>query len=371
MGVYSTRGIYESSVAIDDVELEEIYEENFTEAALRHTYENTCNLNNVMKTVGIMELAVLEETGEEMVYEAADVKGFFAKIKAIIMKIWAKIKSLFTKFFAKMQSFGKDDKAFINKYKKELLKADMKDFEYKGYEFTIEAVTANGAFSNMKKAPFVQSSFDFGNGKNFTGAKDPSNYYKDKDTSDIMEKARALSIGSKSSSLDQSEFSKELFEVFRNGESTKETLDTKSNALDRGRIIQFLTNTNTTEKSIKDDFKDIEKQIKEIIKALDKRENELSKLNKDDDTQKINQDSARLSVIRKANEIVNGCLTTIEQIEGAKMQAFNDKRKQCKAICVKLLGRKAKNESYYDDEYGYGGYNEGSYSSYLDDVKLV
>lgn len=372
MGIYSTRGIYESSVDLDAVETEEIFEENFTEAALRHTYEATCNLNNIMKSVGVLELSVFEETGEEMVYEAGAISGFFAKIKAAIMKIWQKIKSLFTKFFAKMQSFGKDDKAFINKYKKELLKADMKDFEYKGYEFTIDKLKAKEVEDNMKSIAAVKLAYGYGESAstNYGDGFEPKQIFGDKDTSDILESVRAKAIASKSSTLDQSEFTKELFETFRNGESNKETLDTKNKALDRGLIINFLVNSSTSEKGIKDDYKGIEKSINEIIKKLDKAENENSKIAKDDDNAKINKQTNVLGVIRKSNEIVTGCLTIIEQVEAAKMTAFNDRRKQCKAICVKLLGRKAKNESYYEDDYGYEGYSE-NFSSFLDDVKLV
>lgn len=369
MGIYSTKSIYENSVALDDVQIEEIHEENFMEAALRHTYENTTNLNKVMKSIGIMELSYYEEHGEDMIYEAGDVKGLFAKLKAVIMKIWAKIKSLFNKFFAKIQSFGKDDKAFINKYKKEILKANMKDFEYKGYEFTLDKI--DGRMLINRYDAFNIPGIDFNLLQNNPSPSDIQSFldqYNKYDDDDIYDKLRGTLLNSKSS-FDNSEFNKELFELFRNGESKKETLDTRKDALNRTSIIYFLTNINVLDKKMfKNDLTEVEKSIKDMIKELNKMEKEFD-IKSGDDKALIEEKSKGLQLLRIGNNLNSQYLNMVEQVHAAKMQAFNDKRKQCKAICVKLLGRKAKNESYYDDEYDYS-YNE-NFVSCLDDIKLV
>lgn len=381
MGIYSTRGIYESSINLDATQPEEVFEENFMEAALRHTYENTCNLNRIMQTIGIAELAEFEETGRDVVYEAADVKGFFAKIKASVMKIWQKIKGLFTKFFAKMKSFSKDDKAFVNKYRKQILAADLTDFEYKGYEFTLDVATASGIQKKFDDNAKIKKAFDFGvddiKEYNWSKETDEAKTVFGEEISDVIEEARGVAIGS-SDSFDQKEFTEELFKLFRKGEDSKQDLDDKSDEIDPYEICRFLEGSSKTKKDIEDDFRVTEKNIKKVIKKLTDAENALYKMksvkeadeenNNDDKDDKLTDSdkSKRLKLVSTSSKIVNNCLTIMEQVEAAKMTAFNDKRKQCKAIAVKLIGRKnpnAKNESY--------GYNDDSFISYLDDVRLV
>ena len=47
MGIYSINSINEASASsyLDDIQLEEVFEENYMEAALRHTYEIQENMN--------------------------------------------------------------------------------------------------------------------------------------------------------------------------------------------------------------------------------------------------------------------------------------------------------------------------------------
>lgn len=372
MGIYSVKEAYEGSAYLEDVEVEDIFEDSFDEAALRHTYEIDSNLNAIMKTIGISELAVLESTGEEIVYEAGRAGGIIEKLKAAIKKIWEKIKSLFTKFFAKMQSFGKDDKAFVNKYRKQIMAGSTKDLEIKGYKFTPNNIGgAESILSDMKKVSIkIKGLGTMTVGDAFTYKSDRlgdinRDEIKSEDT-DIIEDLRAKAIGS-SSGLDAGEFAKELRSKLRNDEDSPVTLD--DNDINKGEIVQFLMNASSGSKDIKDDFKNTKKTCENQIKELEKCSKGLSKVEKPADSTKINTNSEKLQVIAKCNTVVTNCLTILEQVEAAKMTAFNDQRKQYKATCVKLIGRKAKNESYeYDDDYS--SYNEDSIPS-LDNLRLI
>lgn len=372
MGIYSVREAYEGSAYLEDVEVEEIFEDSFDEAALRHTYEIDSNLNAIMKTIGISELAVLESTGEEIVYEAGRAGGIIEKLKAAIKKIWEKIKSLFTKFFAKMQSFGKDDKAFINKYRKEIMAGSTKDLEIKGYNFTPDKI--GGAKSILDAMKKVSIKMDGLSGITvdvaFNYSSDRLSTIEDKDVksedTDIIEDLRAAAIGA-SSGLDAGEFAKELRSKLRGDEDSPITLDDSD--INKGEIVQFLMNASSGSKDIKDDFKDTKKTCENQIRELEKCSKELSKIPKPTDENEVNSNSKKLQVISKCNTVVTNCLTILEQVEAAKMTAFNDRRKQYKATCVKLIGRKAKNESYeYDDDYS--SYNEDGIAS-LDNLRLI
>lgn len=372
MGIYSVKEAYEGTAYLEDVEVEDIFEDSFDEAALRHTYEIDSNLNAIMKTIGVSELAVLESTGQEIVYEAGRAGGIIEKLKAAIKKIWEKIKSLFTKFFAKMQSFGKDDKAFVNKYRKQIMAGSTKDLEIKGYKFTPEKVAgAQSILDAMKKVSIKMEGLS---GTTvaiaFNYKSDRLSTIEDKDVksedTDIIEELRAAAIGS-SGGLDAGEFAKELRAKLRNDEDSAITLDDSD--INKGEIVQFLMNASTGSKTIKDDFKTTKKTCENQIKELERCSKELSKIPKPTDKDEVNTNSKRLQVISKCNTVVTNCLTILEQVEAAKMTAFNDQRKQYKATCVKLIGRKAKNESYeYDDDYS--SYNEDGIPS-LDNLRLI
>lgn len=371
MGIYSVRESYIGSDYLEDVEVEDIFEESFDEAALRHTYEIDSNLNNIMKAIGISELAVLEETGEEMVYEAGTISSLFEKLKAAVKKIWEKIKSLFTKFFAKMQSFGKDDKAFVNKYRKEIMAGSTKDLEIKGYKFTLDAIKgADAILEDMKKVKIPGKKPGM-NGRNVESAFNmtttiasgmaPAEF--DIDDADLIENIRGAALGS-TNSYDAGEFSKELRSKLRGDEDSPITLDDSD--IDKGEIVQFLMNSSSGSSDIKKDFKSVKKTCEDQIKELDRCSKNLSKIEKPADKDKVNEDSKKLTQIAKYNTIATNCLTILEQIEAAKMTAFNDKRKQYKATCVKLIGRKAKNESY-----GYNDYYDEDAISSLDNLRLI
>lgn len=370
MGIYSVKEAYEGTAYLENVEVEDIFEDSFDEAALRHTYEIDSNLNAIMKTIGISELAVLESTGEEIVYEAGRAGGIIEKLKAAIKKIWEKIKSLFTKFFAKMQSFGKDDKAFINKYRKEIMAGSTKDLEIKGYEFTLNDVdSASTIIANMKKVTIQMESganLTVDNAFTLSSSSEVSEERAIKiEDNDLIEKIRGAALGG-SSSLDASEFAKELRSKLRGDEDSPITLE--GNDINKGEMIQFLMNASTGSKTIKDDFKTTKKTCENQIKELEKLSKSLSKIEKPVDSDKVNSNSKKLTLVSKFNSIVTNCLTILEQVEAAKMTAFNDQRKQYKATCVKLIGRKAKNESYeYDD---YSSYNEDGIPS-LDNLRLI
>lgn len=371
MGIYSVKEAYEGSAYLENTEVEDIFEDSFDEAALRHTYEIDSNLNAIMKTIGISELAVLESTGHEIVYEAGRAGGIIEKLKAAIKKIWEKIKSLFTKFFAKMQSFGKDDKAFVNKYRKQIMSGSTKDLEIKGYEFTLTEIGNAKSIIDAMKAVKIQ--MESGEDLNVSSAFSVSTSTEVSEErqvkvedSDLIEKLRAAAIGS-SSSLDAGEFAKELRSKLRKGEDSPVTLE--GNDINKGEIIQFLMNASTGSKDIKDDFKTTKKTCEDQIKELEKVSRNLSKIEKPVDSDTVNTNSKKLTLVARFNTIVTNCLTILEQVEAAKMTAFNDKRKQYKATCVKLIGRKAKNESYeYDDDYS--SYNEDGIPS-LDNLKLI
>lgn len=350
MGIYS---IHESNESLlSNMEPYEIYTENFYEAGLQIAYETAVNQHNLMKAIGIQELAALEETGEEIVYEAVNVKGIIDKMKAAIMKLWNKIKALVAKFAAKFQSFGGDDKKFINRYKKQILMGSTKGLEVKGYNFTTDALTVSDAVSKGLSTDAAKAAKDVMGGA--TGTKVNKDDFEDKMRGAILGKG----------SLDASEFSKELKAVYRSGEDSPQTLEN----INKGEIVAFLSSgTDKSIKAIKADLTTQEKEYNNAIKKLNDLEKKLLK-EKPADGDKYAAASEGLANISDANQVFTTGMSLIQLVHSARMKAFNDKRHQCKSICSKIIGRKEpKNESYgYED---YDNFDEGA--SFISGVELI
>lgn len=350
MGIYS---IHESNESLlSNMEPYEIYTENFYEAGLQIAYETAVNQHNLMKAIGIQELAALEETGEEIVYEAVNVKGIIDKMKAAIMKLWNKIKALVAKFAAKFQSFGGDDKKFINRYKKQILMGSAKGLEVKGYNYTPDALTVSDAVSKGLGTEAAKAA------KAVMGGATDTKVNKD----DFEDKMRGAILGK--GSLDASEFSKELKAIYRGGEDSPETLEN----INKGEIVAFLSSgTDKAIKAIKGDLTTQEKEYNNAIKKLNDLEKKLLK-EKPADGDKYAAASEGLANISDANQVFTTGMSLIQLVHSARMKAFNDKRHQCKSICSKIIGRKEpKNESYgYED---YDNFDEGA--SFISGVELI
>lgn len=75
-----------------------------------------------------------EGRDEDDIYalQEASVAGIFDRIKAFIKKVWEKIKGIFKNFIAKIHTtIGRDNKALLKKYQKEILKKDKSKIKYK------------------------------------------------------------------------------------------------------------------------------------------------------------------------------------------------------------------------------------------------
>lgn len=104
-------------------------------ACMRIALENEQNYNAIMNAMMTREYSVLESTGSEIVYEAANVKQFFELVKKQINKFWAKIQGVFKKLMDIIVSNTASNKAFIKKYGNSTFHKPETGKEFKGYEF--------------------------------------------------------------------------------------------------------------------------------------------------------------------------------------------------------------------------------------------
>ena len=349
MGFFGTRGSANGGATytnvLENLDAIEPKYENFDEAALASIVEAENNYNNIMQAIGIDEFTFLEENGYEMVYTESSASGFLGKVKEFFKNLYQKIKGLFQKFIALIDSYAKSDKDFVNKYRRQLLTVNTKDFEYKGFNF-------------VKLAPNVGVAMDkaYGvTGLNKVGIGSTETLKAVEDETDIGEKMRGAAInaiGGPSGSLEAGEFSKELFILFRDGEESKISID----KVDVSGELSVILNYNETKKHAEKTFKELEKAINETLKGLDKTEKELVKKSpgeKDADG-KVQPDEANskaVQVVSKQIKFTKEMLSIGQTINGAQLTALKDQNRQAKSICVSLMNYKPKNESagYYSE----------------------
>ena len=349
MGLFTPNGYNVSTEAFDieNMTFDECAYENPFEAASYIVAESVNNYNSIMKAIALDEFGVYESTGVEMVYEAANFKAFFAKIKEFFKKLWEKIKGMFQKFFAKINSLVMKDKEFVKKYKKQLMAVKTKDFEYKGYTFTnLDKALPGGVEDGTMVSTSIQT---LGKGGNvqalLTYAEDRSG----DSLESLLDSFRGSTLNG--GKVESSDYSTELFKYFRKGEESKEYIkDVKVSEL-----LGMIEKTDTSKKAAEKDLKNLKKHIDEILKALDKAENEVVKETPSTDIQ-----SAMIKAYSASTTVLKERMNIVTLWSGAKLKALKDQNAQAKSVCVKLLTYKPKNES--------AGFVHTEGGSYLDSV---
>lgn len=394
MGVYTnTTRSYGTSSYVENTEIIEASDFlSVEECAMNIVVESEMNWNSLMRAVAVNELSCLEETGEELIYEASTGGGFLSKVKEFFVNLLAKIKGLFKKFFALIQSYTASDKDFVKKYRATLTKINTRDFSYKGYKFTnvdnisselenadnkmIEKIAAE--FASHKDIMNAISDVSTATAKSFNSlvnvpglANKIGKIIKlDDDPEDFNEKLRgaaAEGIGMSKGNRSASELNDDLFEYYRDGESSKDIIENVS-------VTDLLNQIDVT-KSLR---RDAEKQYKALTKAIDDKIKEVDKIEKQYVKMIPNKESLTTPAAReyvgkliRGINIYTGLLrqesSILQVINTAQLKALKDRNRQAKSVCVSLINYKPKNEGfYYDDEDGYSSYSEGS--SFVDNV---
>lgn len=98
-------------------------------------YESEYNYNQIMKAIGIAELNEMAN-GRELIMESFDIKGFFGKIKEVILKLFHQIAEIAVKIFDELTLRYKQDAKWLKNNESKVLKGvNNKKFEFKGYDF--------------------------------------------------------------------------------------------------------------------------------------------------------------------------------------------------------------------------------------------
>ena len=252
----------------------------------------TENYNMVMEHVGRSELLALEQTGEQLVYTEGVIGSIFSTIKKFLTKVWEKIKSLFKRFIMMIDSYTKNDRAFINKYRQQIYRhKSLSDFTFKGYIYTIDTGKITKMMSKLKDiSNEVLGEIKDPDASDYSKADEIQKDKIDK-IDDIMEEKRGTVLhegGGKTGKYTEEEFRKELKELFRNGETDKQDLDgNNSKEIDVDVMVTELQNYRETKKIIDTAFKENKKAIDEDNKTAERLQKEYG----NDDSWKTAADS--------------------------------------------------------------------------------
>lgn len=383
---------FEEAVLADD-SLDTVFSENMdlTECGLQAIIDFNENYNMIEKALMGNELVYMEQTGKEYEYSDVVTEGFLESIKNFLKKVWEKIKALFKNFIMKLDSYMKNDKEFVNKYKKEIYSGkDLSDFKFKGYVFTINDGAVKAALVRCEDAGYEDSKKGIGSdGMRGSGSTTASlrglagdNEYTgkvgnaggnagasasgnetfeqaDRNFEDNADTARGAIVKALNPNynaggkLDQSEFKKALFEALRNGESEKEELDKIEPTVYAGELVS----SKDAKKTVRDQYRESEK----IIKNMEKFANNIIKdKSKDaipqtgDDSDAKHKRAINADKVRGANfylKWVHFGSASLTAVNAAVVQALNDRSRQYKACLVKIAAYKPKSENAYEESY--------------------
>lgn len=153
MGVYSCNRSHLGTVSGEEIVANENYIGGV--GALQMTLESLQNDQAIFEAVLGMDFqeAVAVNEGVSMeVFTEASVSSFIEKIKEFVKKAWEKIKGLFQTFLTKFNGVVmRDNKAFVDKYKKAVSLKDLSKMKYKWAEPKkgLEMVTVDKAQADV------------------------------------------------------------------------------------------------------------------------------------------------------------------------------------------------------------------------------
>lgn len=317
--------------------------------ALMHVYENECNFNAIVKSVGLSELKYYTETGKDLfLNEAGAFSSFIAKVKAFFKKVLEKIKAIFNKFMAVMNSFMMKDKEFVKKYSAEIRRKSLKDLEFNGY-----AKLAKGSI-DVKN--FINDS-KFEEMSTLTDVKASLTKYSE-DINEEYDTNRGEIVKKNGSKLTRTEMLEELREACYGDKEIFEVDDSIRTA-----SMSIIENTKDVIKKLDEKYKAYDKAFKEAIKNLEKAEKDFNgktftadnvTLDDSDDVSGQSATDAKANKAKDYNKNSQAYIKNYNQrlniareladdataIHGFLAGMFKDQNRQARAICVKIIGHK-------------------------------
>lgn len=236
------------------------------EEAYMIMYESQYNMNQIMRAIGVSELREAGY-GRELVLEAADIKGFFKKIKDAIVKMFARIVAVFKKSFQNIKTTFMKDKELCKQYRSVMQDGYNTDWEIEGFNYK-DKITLDVDINRVKEyVKDTETGLDYLKNPN-AGA------HADISMDDAKEFRRGLMKEICGHEVDTiPEMVEIAYKFLRNGEESPIKLNKSNVKFDT--IIKILTSDNEA-KALEDLLKKIKTSYKETLKDIKKMEDKLT-----------------------------------------------------------------------------------------------
>lgn len=323
------------------------YTESSVELTFNFLTETKMEINNASQELykGILEAETYEVVNESY-------SNFFTFIKEIIAKFIRFIKSLFDRFVTTLNRFIQSEK-YLLKHEKDFSKfTPTMEFDFEGYHFTIDdpgipMVECRAGFNSA----FVGLNLAGIDGKS---KEDQSAFIIDEldkakyDIDEFIDKFRGEVIGKLNFPISESDFSNELFMVYRDGYDTTSSITVDASVINDSLIN--LKRYKEREKAVKKIKSKLESEYKSIERSLDRvvvrnRDNDLSKLIGIDIQGDYTSDSYKgikvsEEVLTKLNAFFKAKVDQVEKMSSIHSLAFSyklDAIKDCYIQDKKIL----------------------------------
>jgi hypothetical protein len=317
-----------------------------------------------------------------MVYTEGTLSDMFQAVKKFVLKIWDKIKAFFKRFIMLFDVYYKEDKAFVDKYRKQIFEAkNLSDFEFKGYKFDLnigphaeKLIQGCRIFSKFHKSVAKLSDTIM---KNDAASEDDAkelnkSYDKDYDNyDDEMDKARGeilkIAFSGVSGSYTDSEFKKELHDKFR-GDGEKEDLDNEYK--DPGNAVARLVGSKNAKKDLKTMFNSSKKMIDSAIKEIETIQKESIK-DSGKDANKKERNAASVKSAGYALRAMRDSRSLMASINGIALQAMKDFSRQDKSMLVAIMRYSPKKEGFSESGNMNWEHEDETARNFLGSINLV
>lgn len=284
-------------------------------ACYRIALENEQNFNAIMSAIMMKEMAVLEATGEAMVYEAVDLREIADKIKEAIKKFWAKVKGVFKKLMDNLNTIALSNKAFVKKYRSADLKMPTKEVSITGYPFN----KGNLVIDYVKYGEAVADSIGKNFGKisglaNMDGDKAISQVFAGEAKDRILDGIRGAVLGK---AVTAANFSREMHKHVFGSENTQKITLADAGLSNVKAIFNRLETANLDKKDAQASYKEAEKCVKALLKVVK------------DEIEDGNEHQEKMA--RIISSLINSTLTIMQstlsiQTKGLQARALQDRK---------------------------------------------
>lgn len=271
------------------------------EEAYSIMYESEYNFNQLMRAIGVAELRE-SSLGREMIFEAADAKGFFDNVKRILKDMFAAIVRTFKKFIVYIQSNIKSDKKFVEKFKDKIIEGGNSDWTAEGFKYaeatadTFKLCDAEGAITDTEE---ILNKIKSGQSADTDIAKLEENLESVKNSNDADKMRKDLGMDEK--------------------------VDLNKSYIDGQKVIAILSNDNDA-KALKKAYNEIKSSYDKAIKGIDKLKNAISK---DYPEGSI---TAAMSVCTMMQKCVVACQNNSNMKHNIGIKYYNGKRNQARKL---------------------------------------